>query len=58
MAAAPEAPDHRHLLVLGQYENMRDLGHEAPLGVQLINNGEFRRFFPPGRVPFDIFWDT
>jgi hypothetical protein len=58
--APPEAapPEYRHLLVLGQYENMKDLGNDAPFGIQAINNGEFRRIFKPGMMPFDWFLDT
>lgn len=56
---APETPqDYRHLVVLGQYQNMKDLGNDAPFGVQSTNNGEFRRVFPPGRVPYDWFLDS
>lgn len=55
----PETPqDYRHLIVLGQYQNMKDLGHDAPFGIQAINNGEFRRIFKPGTMPYDWFWDS
>lgn len=45
-------------MLLGQYENMKDLGNEAPFGIQATNNGEFRKLFKPGQNPFDWFWDT
>ena len=50
--------DFRHLLALAQHHNMRDLGRDAPLGIQLINNGDFRQLMKPGMQPFDWFWDT
>lgn len=59
MPAEPDKPtDLRHLIALAQHKNMRSLGRDAPLGIQLINNGDFRQLFEPGRVPFDWFWDT
>jgi hypothetical protein len=57
-APQAEPQDYRHLAVLGQYENMKDLGNDAPFGIQAINNGEFRRIFKPGMMPFDWFLDT
>lgn len=37
---------------------MKDLGNDAPFGVQATNNGEFQRIAPQGWSPFDIFWDV
>lgn len=51
-------PDYRHLIALAQHHNMTDLGHDVPYGIHAINNGDFRQLFEPGRMPFDIFWDT
>lgn len=57
--APPEKPsDFRHLVRLAQYQNMKDLGHDAPFGIHAINNGDFRQLFEPGQVPFDWFLDT
>lgn len=62
LPAAPdpsEKPqDFRHLMVLAQHQNMKDLGRDAPVGIHAINNGDFRQIFEPGRVPFDWFLDT
>lgn len=59
MPAEPEPTgDYRHLVALAQHQNIKDLGHDAPVGIQLINNGDFRQLFKPGQVPFDWFLDT
>jgi hypothetical protein len=58
MPAAETPQDYRHLIVLGQFQNMKDLGNDAPFGIQATNNGEFRRILKPGTMPYDWFWDT
>jgi hypothetical protein len=59
-AAAPQPPeqsDFRHAIIAAQYENMRRLGRDIPLGVSLIHNGHYRDILEPGKRPFDLFLD-
>lgn len=61
-APGPEASppaDNRHLMILAQHQNMKQLGRDIPFGIWATNTGLFRQLgMQPGQQPFDLFDDT
>lgn len=54
----PGPADYRHLELINQYRNIKDLGRDIDFGIWAINNGHTRDLFKPGQMPFDVLEDT
>jgi hypothetical protein len=57
-APPPETSDYRHFIRAAQWENLRRLGRDIPLGISLILNGDYRELMPEGKQPYDWFLDS